>query len=96
MTQKPIEAGESFTYKFKADRIGNLWYHCHVNVNEHVGIRVQRLGDLLPAMTEAFAAKNRKRLVFLDVEVDPEEHVYPMAIRGGSMRDMFLSRTETT
>ena len=62
----------------------------------HVGIRVQRLGDLLPAMTEAFAAKNRKRLVFLDVEVDPEEHVYPMAIRGGSMRDMFLSRTETT
>ena len=39
VTQKPIEAGESFTYKFKADRIGSLWYHCHVNVNEHVGIR---------------------------------------------------------
>lgn len=39
VTQKPIEAGETFTYRFKADRVGTLWYHCHVNVNEHVGIR---------------------------------------------------------
>ncbi len=39
VTQKPIEAGDTFTYRFKADRIGSLWYHCHVNVNEHVGIR---------------------------------------------------------
>ncbi|MDH5324351.1 MAG: multicopper oxidase domain-containing protein [Gammaproteobacteria bacterium] len=39
VTQKQIEAGESYTYKFKADRVGSLWYHCHVNVNEHVGIR---------------------------------------------------------
>ena len=61
----------------------------------HVGIRVERLGDLMPAMTEAFSEKYRKRLVFLDVHVDPEEHVYPMAIKGGSMRDMFLSRSET-
>lgn len=39
VTQKQIEAGESFTYTFTADRVGSLWYHCHVNVNEHVGIR---------------------------------------------------------
>jgi len=38
-TQEAIKAGETFTYKFKADRPGTLWYHCHVNVNEHVGIR---------------------------------------------------------
>ena len=61
----------------------------------HVGMLVERVGDLMPAMTEAFSEKNRKRLVFLDVHVDPDEHVYPMAIRGGSMRDMFLSRSET-
>jgi len=61
----------------------------------HVGMLVERVGDLMPAMTEAFSEKNRKRLVFLDVHVDPEEHVYPMAIKGGSMRDMFLSRSET-
>jgi acetolactate synthase-1/2/3 large subunit len=61
----------------------------------HVGMLVDRVGDLRPAMSEAFSEKNRKRLVFLDVHVDPDEHVYPMAIRGGSMRDMFLSRSET-
>ena len=39
VTQKPIEAGESFTYRFTADKVGTLWYHCHVNVAEHVGLR---------------------------------------------------------
>ncbi|MFQ5509809.1 MAG: multicopper oxidase domain-containing protein [Leptospirillia bacterium] len=39
ITQKPIEPGDSFTYKFVADPTGTLWYHCHVNVNEHVAIR---------------------------------------------------------
>jgi FtsP/CotA-like multicopper oxidase with cupredoxin domain len=39
VTQKNIEPGDVYTYKFKVDRPGSLWYHCHVNVNEHVGIR---------------------------------------------------------
>ena len=39
VTQDPIEPGDSFTYKFTADKTGTLWYHCHVNVSEHVGLR---------------------------------------------------------
>lgn len=39
VTQQPIEAGDTFTYHWTADKAGTLWYHCHVNVNEHVGIR---------------------------------------------------------
>jgi FtsP/CotA-like multicopper oxidase with cupredoxin domain len=39
VTQKGIEPGESYTYRFVADRIGSLWYHCHVNVSEHLGLR---------------------------------------------------------
>ncbi len=39
VTQVAIEPGESFTYEFRADKPGTLWYHCHVNVNEHVGVR---------------------------------------------------------
>tara|TARA_R110002072_G_scaffold10726_26_gene49704 strand:+ start:2768 stop:3817 length:1050 start_codon:yes stop_codon:yes gene_type:complete len=39
ITQKAIEAGESFTYRFFATKSGTLWYHCHVNVPEHVGLR---------------------------------------------------------
>jgi acetolactate synthase-1/2/3 large subunit len=38
----------------------------------------------------------KNRLVFVDVSVDPSEHVYPMAIKGGSMKDMYLSKTERT
>ena len=38
----------------------------------------------------------KHKLVFIDLAVDPEEHVYPMAIRGGAMNEMFLSKTERT
>ena len=61
----------------------------------HVGIRVDKKEDLEAAMKEAFALKDR--LVFLDIHVDPHEHVYPMLIApNGSMRDMWLSKTERT
>jgi FtsP/CotA-like multicopper oxidase with cupredoxin domain len=39
VTQAAIEPGESYTYKFTADRVGSLWYHCHVNVAEHLALR---------------------------------------------------------
>src|SRR5690606_1710501 len=39
VTQKAIEPGESYTYRFKVEKPGSLWYHCHVNVAEHVGLR---------------------------------------------------------
>ncbi len=62
----------------------------------HVGLRVERLADLEPAMREAFTTL-RDRLVFMDIHVDPHEHVYPMHVApNGSMRDMWLSKTERT
>jgi len=60
----------------------------------HVAMRVEKLSDLEAAMEEAFAMKDR--LVFMDVMVDPTEHVYPMQVPTGSMRDMMLSKTERT
>ena len=61
----------------------------------HVGFRVERPADLDERMKEAFALKDR--LVFLDVMVDPAEHVYPMLVApNGSMADMWLSKTERT
>ena len=59
----------------------------------HVGIKVSDAGELDAAMAEAFSEKNKNRLVFVDVWVDPHEHVYPMAIKGGAMRDMVLSKS---
>ncbi len=61
----------------------------------HVGIQVDKLDDLEGAMKEAFALKDK--LVFLDVIIDPMEHVYPMHIApNGSMKDMWLSKNERT
>lgn len=60
----------------------------------HVGMRVDKHEELDKAMDEAFAMKDR--LVFMDIYVDPSEHVYPMHIADGSIRDMWLSKTERT
>lgn len=60
----------------------------------HVGMRIEKYEDLHSKLEEAFAMKDR--LVFVDICVDPEEHVYPMAIKGGAMKDMILSKTERT
>lgn len=60
----------------------------------HVGMKVEKYEDLEAAMREAFALKDR--LVFMDIYVDPFEHVYPMQVARGSMRDMWLNKTERT
>ena len=58
----------------------------------HVGFRVETPADLHGAMREAFSPALRHKVVFVDAWVDPDEHVYPMAIKGGSMRDMYLDK----
>nr|WP_262411495.1 acetolactate synthase 3 large subunit [Halomonas utahensis] len=58
----------------------------------HVAFTVTRREDLEPVLEKAFAMKDQ--LVFVDIYVDPYEHVYPMQVAGGSMKDMWLSKTE--
>jgi acetolactate synthase-1/2/3 large subunit len=60
----------------------------------HVGMTVNKLDELEPTLERAFAMKDK--LVFINVYVDPLEHVYPMQIAKGSMNDMWLSKTERT
>ncbi|MEN3159415.1 acetolactate synthase 3 large subunit [Alkalimonas sp. NCh-2] len=60
----------------------------------HVGIRVTKPEELQPALERAFATKDQ--LVFLDIHVDPKEHVYPMQVPGGAINEMFLSKTKRT
>ncbi|MEH6582027.1 MAG: acetolactate synthase 3 large subunit [Halioglobus sp.] len=61
----------------------------------HVGMQIDKLSDLDARMEEAFAMKDK--LVFLDIHIDPMEHVYPMHIApDGSMKDMWLSKNERT
>ncbi|MCG8673640.1 MAG: thiamine pyrophosphate-dependent enzyme, partial [Pseudomonadales bacterium] len=60
----------------------------------HVGMKVTKPSELTGALEECFKLKDR--LVFMDIYVDPTEHVYPMQIKDGSMRDMWLNKTERT
>jgi acetolactate synthase-1/2/3 large subunit len=55
----------------------------------HVGMKIERPGDLEAAYREAFAMKDR--LVFMDIIIDPEENVYPMIEAGKGHHEMCLS-----
>ena len=63
-------------------------------LNKNVGIAIRTPDELESKLAQALADK--ERLVFVDVTVDETEHVYPMQIRGGSMDEMWLSKTERT
>jgi acetolactate synthase-1/2/3 large subunit len=55
----------------------------------HVGIKVEKPGDVEGALREAFALKDR--LVFLDIITDQTENVFPMVPGGKGMSEMILS-----
>ena len=57
----------------------------------HKGFKIQSRADLEPILNEVFSIKDK--LVFVDIMVDPKEHVYPMLVApNGSMRDMWLEK----
>ncbi|EAS43550.1 acetolactate synthase 3 large subunit [Photobacterium profundum] len=60
----------------------------------HVGVRISDPAKLDSELEKALAMKDK--LVFVDISIDETEHVYPMLIRGGSMSEMWLSKTERT
>ena len=60
----------------------------------HVGIKVEKNSELKEALEKAFSMKDR--LVFVDIYVDPAEHVYPMLVANNSLEDMWLSKDKKT
>ena len=60
----------------------------------HVGLKITHIDELEEKMRECFAMKDR--VVFMDIDIDRSEHVYPMQMPGGSMRDLWLNKTERT
>ncbi len=58
------------------------------------GVRISDPSKLESELEKALAMKDK--LVFIDISIDETEHVYPMLIRGGSMSEMWLSKTERT
>tara|TARA_Y100000590_G_scaffold122407_1_gene140081 strand:- start:2389 stop:4140 length:1752 start_codon:yes stop_codon:yes gene_type:complete len=60
----------------------------------HVGLKVEKFEDLESAMKECFDQKDK--LVFLDVVIDEDEHVYPMLEAGMAMDSMWLDKKTKT
>lgn len=55
----------------------------------HVGMRIEKSGDVGPALDEALAMKDR--LVLMDFITDQTENVYPMIASGKGHHEMHLS-----
>ena len=61
----------------------------------HIGIKITKNSELKAGIEKAFAIKDK--LVFVDIYVDPNEHVYPMLVApNGSLKDMWLSKGSKT
>lgn len=58
----------------------------------HVGMRIEKPGDVEGALREAFAQKDRT--VFLDFITDASENVFPMIPSGGSQNEMLLAERD--
>ncbi len=58
----------------------------------HVGMRIEKPGDVEGALREAFAMKDRT--VFLDFVTDPSENVFPMIPSGGGQSEMLLAERD--
>ena len=57
----------------------------------HIGFKIEKNSDLRGILDEAFSIKDK--LVFVDVYVDPDEHVYPMLVApNGSLKDMWIDK----
>ena len=54
----------------------------------HVGMRIDKPGDVEPALREAIKLKDRT--VFLDFRTDPTENVWPMVQAGKGITEMLL------
>ncbi len=56
----------------------------------HVGMRISHTDDLDSMLADAIAMKDK--LVLVDIDIEEEEHVYPMQIKGGAVDDMWLAK----
>lgn len=62
----------------------------------HFGIKITNPIELEEKLKLALNKLSEGYLVFVDVEIDNSEHVYPMQIQGGGMNEMWLRKKEAS
>lgn len=62
----------------------------------HIGLRINKTEELETKLILALKKLSEGNLVFLDIQIDNSEHVYPMQIQGGGMNEMWLRKKEVS
>ena len=57
----------------------------------HIGMKIEKPGDVEPALKEAFSPALKERLVFMDFLTDQKENVFPMVPGGKGITEMILA-----
>jgi len=57
----------------------------------HVGMRIEKPGDVENALQEAFGPSNKERFVFMDFITDQKENVFPMVPNGKGLSEIILA-----
>nr|GFA30353.1 acetolactate synthase [Tanacetum cinerariifolium] len=60
----------------------------------HIGLRIDKIEKLEKKLILALKKLSEGNLVFLDIQIDNTEHVYPMQVQGGGMNEMWLRKKE--
>ncbi|NIH40951.1 MAG: biosynthetic-type acetolactate synthase large subunit [Buchnera aphidicola (Periphyllus aceris)] len=61
----------------------------------HVGISISNKKELKKKLKKSLMYLSQKKLVFVDIKIDQSEHVYPMQIKGESMKDMIFEKKKS-
>ncbi|WAI11986.1 MAG: acetolactate synthase 3 large subunit [Buchnera aphidicola (Macrosiphum albifrons)] len=62
----------------------------------HFGIKITKPIELEEKLKVALNKLSDGHLVFVDIQIDNSEHVYPMQIQGGGMNEMWLRKKEAS
>lgn len=66
MSQRPVEAAETFTYTFIAKPAGTYWYHCHVDSAHHIDMGMYGALIIDPAPSHPDPRYDKEFLMMLD------------------------------
>lgn len=62
----------------------------------HIGLKINKNEELEEKLNFALKKLSEGNLVFVDIQIDHSEHVYPMQIQGGGMNEMWLRDKEVS
>jgi FtsP/CotA-like multicopper oxidase with cupredoxin domain len=73
VVQRPVQPGETFTYRFTPPDAGTFWYHPHLNETEQ--LEKGLYGALIVRAADELRLDDEKILVFDDLRVDESGHI---------------------